>query len=417
VQAEVKTTPYSYLSHLQCSGCSASFDADVLHGLCACGSPLLARYDLDAVQTATSPTDIRARRPDLWRYHELLPVRKAESVVTFGESMTPLIPLARVGESVGLRNLSMKDESALPTATFKARGAATGVSRARELGVHKIAMPSNGNAGAAWAAYAARAGIASYVVMPSGAPRVAQRECVAAGAELHLVRGFINDAGTVVAGLAARDGWFDASTLKEPYRVEGKKTIALEIVEQLSWRVPDVILCPAGGGVAIIGIYKGLLELQALGWISRRLPRLVAVQAQGCAPIVRAFELGQHSAENWTGAATIAFGINVPWALGASLVLDAVYATSGCAVSVNDREILAHQALLARLEGCFVCLEGAAAIAALPQLTRSGWLGAADEVVVVNTGAGLTGDDLGSQNKRRRAPPGGDQPLDPVWGE
>ena len=381
--------PYSFLSHLECSACSTRHDADVVQGLCTCDAPLLARYDLESATSAVSTSKIAERSPDLWRYHELLPVRDPGSVVTFGEGMTPLLPLSRLGGSVGIPRLLMKDEGMLPTGTFKARGAASGISRAKEMGVTAIAMPTNGNAGAAWSAYAARAGMRACIVMPEEAPDITKSECVATGADLYLVKGLINDAGVIVADAVAHEGWFDASTLKEPYRIEGKKTMGFEIVEQLGWRVPDVIVYPTGGGVGLIGIYKALLELQALGWISERLPRLVAVQATGCAPIVRAFELGDRVAEPWQGASTVAFGINVPRALGAPLVLDALYATGGIAVAVDDEELLSDQQLLARLEGCFICPEGAAAVSAIRRLRGAGWLSANDEVVVLNTGAGL----------------------------
>jgi threonine synthase len=381
--------PYSYLSRLECSSCSTLHDADVLQGLCHCGSPLLARYDLESVTSTVSTFEIAQRPPDLWRYHELLPVRDPGSVVTFGEGMTPLLPLPRLGRSIGVPGLLMKDEGMLPTGSFKARGAAAGISRARELGVKTIAMPTNGNAGAAWSAYATRAGMRACIVMPEAAPDITKSECVATGADLYLVAGLINDAGAIVADAVAQRGWFDASTLKEPYRIEGKKTMGFEIVEQLGWRAPDVIVYPTGGGVGIIGIYKALRELQALGWLSGQLPRLVAVQASGCAPIVRAFEHGERVAEAWQGASTIAFGINVPKALGAPLVLEALYETGGCAVAVDDDELLADQQLLAHLEGCFICPEGAAAVSAIRRLRSSEWLSADDQVVVLNTGAGL----------------------------
>ena len=314
--------PYSALSHLDCPRCGAWHDADRVQGTCSCGSPLLARYDLERVQA--SPRDIAGRAPDLWRYHELLPVRDASQVVSLGEGMTPLLALRRLGRALGVPNLLMKDEGLIPTGTFKARGAAVGVSRAAELGVCSIAMPTNGNAGAAWSAYAARAGMRSLVVMPAAAPAITRAECAAAGAELYLVDGLIGDAGRLVAAaVEQRPGYQDVSTLREPYRIEGKKTMGLEIAEQLGWRLPGVIVYPTGGGVGIIGIYKALRELLELGWVSGDLPRLVAVQSAGCAPIVRAFQAGAAASEPWPDAKTVAFGITVPKALGDFLILQA----------------------------------------------------------------------------------------------
>lgn len=384
-----RTLKYSYLSHLECSRCGTVYDAHQAQGTCTCGAPLLARYDLQALVGAWRPADVAPRPPDLWRYHEILPVGSPERVVTLGEGMTPLLGLPRFGSTLGLSQLLMKDEGLLPTGTFKARGAAVGVSRAAELGVSRVAMPTNGNAGAAWATYAARAGIEALIVMPVDAPSITRAECVAAGARLYMVDGLISDAGAIVAGALREQGYTDASTLKEPYRLEGKKTMGLELFEQLGWRVPDVIFYPTGGGVGLIGIYKALRECQELGWLDQKLPRLVAVQASGCAPIVKAWEAGSASSEPWVGANTVAFGITVPKALGDFLVLDALYKTNGCAVAVEDTDILASQASLARAEGVFICPEGAACFAAADHLRRSGWLSDHDEVVVYNTGAGL----------------------------
>ncbi len=383
--------PYSYLTHLECPRCSRQHDADVLQNLCGCGSPLLARYDLAAVKSKLAPAGLTGRPACLWRYHELLPVRDEQHVVSLGEGMTPLVPLPRLGESMGLPGLLMKDEGLIPTGTFKARGAAVGVSRAAELGVRKIAMPTNGNAGAAWATYAARAGLGSLIVMPQDAPSITRAECAVAGAELFLVRGLIGDAGQMVGQAVAAAGgrYFEASTLKEPYRLEGKKTMGLELAEQLGWRCPDVILYPTGGGVGLIGIHKALKELQELGWIGAELPRLVAVQASGCAPIVRAFNEGRRSAEAWPNPHTVAFGITVAKALGDFLILDALYDTRGTAIAVDDADLLAEQSQCARTEGVFMCPEGAATLAAARQLRRNGWLRESEQVVVLNTGTGL----------------------------
>jgi threonine synthase len=386
---------FSALDHLECPRCRATHDAMVRHGLCpGCESPLLARYALSAIRA--TPAQVAARAPDLWRYHELLPVSAPEHVVTLGEGMTPLLAVPRLGVELGIERLLVKDDGLLPTGSFKARGAAVGVARARELGATALAMPTNGNAGAAWASYAARAGLQMAVVMPVDAPTITRAEVVATGGELALVDGLISDAGRLV-GAAVRDapsnaagnGWFDVGTLKEPYRIEGKKTMGFEIAEQLGWRMPDVIIYPTGGGVGLIGIHKALTELVELGWLSGRLPRLVAVQSTGCAPIVRAFEDGARESQIWENARTVAFGITVPKALGDFLVLDALYATGGTAVAVDDADLLADVLLVGRLEGMFLCPEGAATVTAARVLRAAGWIASDDEVVLLNTGAGV----------------------------
>lgn len=376
----------SALSHLECARCGTRYDADSPRNLCTDGSPLLVRYALDDLRVSTS--DIAVRPPDLWRYRELLPVRDKKNVVTLGEGMTPIVPLPTYGARIGVPGLLCKDEGVLPTGSFKARGAAVGVSRAHELGIERIAMPTNGNAGAAWATYAARAGMASLVVMPVEAPPVTRLECAMTGARLYIVDGLIADAGRLAAQAVA-DGWFDTSTLREPYRIEGKKTMGLEIVEQLGWRAPDVIVYPTGGGVGLIGIRKALDELRALGWLTGRPPRLVAVQASGCAPIVRAYDDGARTAQPWEHAHTVAFGINVASALGDFLILNAVRDTGGIAVAVDDEDILAAQASCAASEGLLMCPEGAATLTAVERLRASGWLDGGEEVVVLNTGSGL----------------------------
>jgi threonine synthase len=376
----------SALSHLECGRCGRWHDADKPQNLCECGTPLLARYDLDAITVSTE--DIAARPADLWRYRELLPVRDSGNVVTLGEGMTPILPLRSYGARIGVPNLLVKDEGLLPTGSFKARGAAVGVSRARELGIERITMPSNGNAGAAWATYAARAGMSSLVVLPADAPPITRMETALAGGRLFIVDGLIGDAGRLAAQAVA-DGWFTTATLKEPYRIEGKKTMGMEIVEQLGWRMPDVIVYPTGGGVGLIGIRKALDELVALGWLTGRLPRLVAVQSRGCAPIVRAFEEGAETATPWENAETVAFGINVASALGDFLILSAIRDTDGTAIAVDDEDILAEQAACAATEGVLMCPEGAATLAAVGQLRESGWLTGAEEVVVLNTGTNL----------------------------
>ncbi|HEV2781727.1 MAG TPA: threonine synthase [Actinophytocola sp.] len=385
---------YSALDLLRCPACGAEHDADRVTNLCGCGSPLLAAYRLDRITVARE--EIAGRPPTLWRYHELLPVRAPENVLSLGEGMTPLVALPRLGAEYGVPRLLMKDEGLIPTGTFKARGAAVGASRARELGVTGIAMPTNGNAGAAWATYAARGGMRSLIAMPTGAPLITRRECAIAGAELHIVDGHIGQCGQLIAReLERRPGFQDVSTLKEPYRLEGKKTMGLELAEQLGWRAPDVILYPTGGGVGLIGIHKAMLELRDLGWLNGTPPRLVAVQSTGCAPVVRAFEQRATHAEPWPDPHTVAFGLTVPKPLGDRLILDALYATNGTAIAVPDEEILAEQSRCARLEGAFLCPEGAATLAAVRHLRTTGWLSEDDEVVVLNTGAGIKYPEVG----------------------
>jgi threonine synthase len=382
---------YSTLSHLVCSRTGTRYDADRIQGVSEAGAPLLVEYDLELAARTMTREAIARRPPNLWRYHEMLPVRDRAGVVTLGEGMSPLLPLPRYGARVGVPKLLMKDEGLTPTGSFKARGAAVGVSRAAELGVTGVAMPTNGNAGSAWAAYAARAGLSCLIGMPLGAPAICRTEVVAVGAELILVDGLIGDAGRLIAAeVARRPGVQEVSTLREPYRIEGKKTMGYEIAEQLGWRVPDVILYPAGGGVGLIGIYRALGEMRALGLIEGdRMPRLVAVQAEGCAPIVEAFHAGADESRPFPDAKTVAFGITVPKALGDFLVLEAVRATAGTAVAVSDEELLAEQRRLAADEGTFICPEGAACFAALTRLRSSGFLNGTEEVVVLNTGAGL----------------------------
>jgi threonine synthase len=380
-----------YLTHLECPRCGTTYDAHQPQNLCTCGSPLLARYDLTAVAGAVTPDEIARRPADLWRYRELLPVTDAGHIVTLGEGWTPLLAAPRYGEHIGLPLLLIKDEGLVPTGSFKARGAAVGVSRARELGIRQVAMPTNGNAGAAWATYAARGGLHATIAMPLGAPTITRRECIAAGAELHLIDGLISDAGRHVAGLIAASGGklFDASTLKEPYRLEGKKTMGYEIVEQLGWQVPDVILYPTGGGVGLIGIHKALHEMRTLGWIGDRFPRLVAVQSTGCAPVVRAFAAGERRAEPWLDAHTVAFGINVPSPLGDELMLDALRDTAGTALAVSDADLLADLREFGSREGLLLCPEAAACLTAARRLRAGGWIRSDERVVVLNTGAGL----------------------------
>jgi threonine synthase len=347
------------------------------------------RYDLKKVKRTFRKKALVSRRENLWRYRELLPVNKEENIVSLGEGITPLIHLKHSGPKLGVNHLYLKDEGLIPTGTFKARGAAVGVSRAKELGIKVLAMPTNGNAGGSWAAYCAKAGIKAIIVMPQDAPMINRKEVAITGAELYLVNGLISDAGKIVGRAIAEYGWYDASTLKEPYRIEGKKTMGLEIAEQLGWEVPDVIIYPTGGGVGIIGIYKGLKELQEIGWIGEKMPRLVSVQSTGCAPVVKAWEEKKSESTFWDNSSTIAFGLNVPKALGDFLILQAIYETDGCAVAVGDDEILRAQQMLAREEGLFCCPEGAATLSAAIQLIKSNWIKPNEKVVLLNTGTGL----------------------------
>ena len=386
----------SFLTHLECGRCGQSYEADRIQNLCTCGGPLLARYDLRAAAARLRPADLVGRPATMWRYKELLPVRDEANIVSLGEGMTPLLPLPRLGELLGLPHLLLKDEGVNPTGTFKARGAAAGISRAKELGIRAVAMPTNGNAGGAWAAYGARAGIAVTLVMPVDAPAMSVLEATAVGADAYMVKGQITDAGAIVARSAKGHGWFEASTLKEPYRIEGKKAMGYEIAEQLGWALPDVILYPTGGGVGIIGIYKALLEMREMGWLPEqvKLPRLVAVQAEGCQPIVKAFQEGKAVSEKWEGAETVAQGIRVPTALGDFLVLEAVRATNGTCLAVPDADTLWGLEQISRLEGAFICPEGAALVGAARHLKQTGWLQGNERVLLLNTGAGIKYPDI-----------------------
>jgi threonine synthase len=381
---------YSYLTHLECARCGRRHEADRYVGLCEeCTSPLVARYDLESLRAEVSREELAGRCWELWRYHELLPVTAPEAEQKLGEVVTPMLRMRRYADQLGLQELWVKDESATPTSTFKARGAAVGVSRAAELGVRRIAMPTNGNAGAAWASYAARAGLSALIVMPADAPMITRAECLSAGAELHLVDGVISDAGAMVAQAVADGDWVDVATLKEPYRIEGKKTMGLEIVEQLGWTLPDVVVYPTGGGVGLIGIHKAIAELLELGWVQGEMPRFVAVQSDGCAPIVRAFERQEATSTFFADSRTVAFGINVPKPLGDFMVLDTLYSTKGTAVAVSDDALLSELRVLGASEGLFVCPEGAAAMVAVRQLVSDGWIASHERVVVLNTGAGI----------------------------
>ncbi len=382
------TAPHSAFTHLRCSRCRTVYPGEELQNLCACGSPLLAHYDLAMAAVTFKPGNLAGRRDDLWRYTEVLP-GKPEEIVTLGEGGTPLVRLQRLAEEDRCPQLYLKDDAFNPTGSFKARGLAVAVSRAKALGARKLALPTAGNAGGALAAYAARAGLEAYVLMPKDAPQANQLECRAHGATLILVDGLISDCARLLAERKQREGWFDLSTLKEPYRIEGTKTLGYELFEQLGGRLPGAILYPTGGGVGLIGMWKAFEEMETLGWIGIERPKMIVVQASGCAPIVKAFDAKQDVSEAWPDARTLAAGLRVPKALGDFIVLDAVYRSHGAAVAVSDVEILAALRRLARTEGILACPEGAATLAALPHLFERGTLGREDSIVLFNTGSGL----------------------------
>ena len=381
----------SFATHLECSRGGEDFQIDTLQQTCVIdGGPLLVRYDLERVHEAMRREDLARRPATLWRYRELLPIEDPTHAVTLGEPNTPLLDTRRIGAEIDIPGLRVKDEGLLPTGSFKARGAAVGVTRALELGVSTLALPTAGNAGAAWAAYGARAGIRVVVVMPDTTPQTIVRETASYGADVYLVPGSIADAGAVVKRSCAEYGWYDASTLKEPYRIEGKKTMGFELAEQMEWTLPDVIVYPTGGGVGLIGMWKAFAELREIGWIARDdVPRFVAAQATGCAPIVRAFEEHASESQPWPDPQTFAAGIRVPKALGDFLVLRALRESNGIALAVTDDETRDMMRLVGAMEGMLVCPEGAAAIAAAAKLRRDGWIHDNESVVVFNTGSGL----------------------------
>lgn len=383
--------PYSYLTHLECSSCHKPWDASHLHNTCPdCQAPLLARYDLASIREQVRRESFAVRQRGMNRWHELLPVIDPQNVITLGEGDTPLLKLPRLGAELGMSQLLVKDESLNPTGTFKARGQAAAISKALELGVQRVIIPTAGNAGGAMAAYASRAGMQARVYMPVDTPRSNQEECRAVGAEVVLVDGLISDAARAVGEVVRGGGWFDVSTFKEPYRLEGKKIMGYELAEALSWSLPDVIIYPAGGGMGLVAIWKAIAEMEELGWLNgTKKPRMVAVQAAGCAPVVRAFEAGEITNQFWDNAHTIASGLRVPKSYGDRLMMETLYQSDGSAVAVSDAEIQAAQARLGRSEGIFTAPEGAATVAALPVLMRRGWLKPDEQVVLLNTGTGL----------------------------
>jgi len=379
----------NFVTHLECAMTGERHEANQVHGLSRAGKPLLVRYDLAGVREALSKEMLTQRAPDLWRYRELLPVRDPENVVSLGECITPLVRMPKLEAKLGGGEILVKDEGRLPTGSFKARGLVLAVSMAKALGIKHMAMPTNGNAGAALAAYASHAGIKTTIFCPEDTPEVNVSEIALQGANVYRVNGLIDDCGKIVGDGKARVGWFDTSTLKEPYRIEGKKTMGLELAEQLGWDVPDVIFYPTGGGTGLIGMWKAFAELETIGFIGKKRPRMVAVQAAGCAPMVRAFEKGEEHAPRWENAHTIASGIRVPQAIGDFLILRAVRESGGFAIAVEDAAIESALSEMAREEGFLLCPEGAATYAAYKQSLADGRVKRSDRVVLFNCASGL----------------------------
>jgi threonine synthase len=379
-----------HVTKLECSFCHREYKARLLHNVCTeCGKPLLARYDLKRIAKFMTKQALFGRSSDIWRYWELLPVRREDNIVSLGEGWTPLLRVKRLGASLGMEELYVKDESLNPTQSFKARGMAVAVSMAKELGATKLAAPSAGNAAGALAAYSARAGLEAFLFMPRDTPRANVIECEVTGAHVTLIDGLITDCGAEISRRKEAEGWFDVSTLKEPYRVEGKKTLGYELAEQFGWTLPDVIFYPTGGGTGLVGMWKAFDEMQQLGWIGDKRPRMISVQAAGCAPIVRAFEAGERFAAEFENAATIASGLRVPKAIGDFLILDALRESGGKAVAVTDEALMEGAREMARSEGIFAAPEGGACLAALRKLIESGDVKQEEKTVLFNTGAGV----------------------------
>ena len=378
----------SFLSHLECGYCKKQLDPDIIWNLCPdCQKPLLARYDLKKVSELVDKDSLRKRAPDLWRYHELLPVEDPRFRLSLGEGFTPLIRAKRLGGIVKFPNIFIKDEGLNPTGSFKARGLCVAVSRAAELGIRETAIPSAGNAAGALCAYASLAGIIARVYMPRDVPRPFVAECRALGGIVTLIDGLITDCARAAREGIEKFNWFDLSTLKEPYRLEGKKTMGYELAEQLNWKLPDVIIYPTGGGTGLVGMWKAFDEMEALGWIDSRRPRMVSVQSRGCAPMVRAFEEGKEFASHWENARTIADGLRVPAAVGDFLILRALRESNGIAIAVSDAEIMEEATTMGHTQGIFACPEGGATLAAFKRLRERGWIRNDETVVLFNTGS------------------------------
>lgn len=385
---------FSAISHLSCSKCDFTYPCDQLRNICECGSPLVVEYNLNRVRASTNPKKIAARPATMWRYHELLPVKKEESIVSLGEGFTPLLELKHLGQEIGLEHLHIKYEGANVGGTFKARGASCGLSKAVELGAKKIAIATNGNAGEAWAMYASRGATPITVIMPIDAQEMTKTICHAVGADTYLIKGMISDAGKYIEQNKAQQEWFDVSTLKEPYRLEGKKTITIEVIEQLGWTFPDVMIFPTGGGISIAAAYKAFVELQELGWVKGKIPRLIAVQAQGCAPLEHAFLQKSPTTDFFQGAHTRANGLRVPKPFCDFMVLEAIYKTGGLALSVTDDEMVEGVQEIGTKEGLFLCPEAGACIAALRKLKDRGLIDSSERVVMLGSGSGLKYKDI-----------------------
>lgn len=379
------------VTHLECANCHKNYEAGTPQNLCVeCSKPLLVRYDLEKAALSLKKESLLGREASLWRYREVLPVERDENIVSLGEGWTPLLKAERLAETLSLRlNLFIKDESTNPTQSFKARGMSAAVSMAKELGVKKTAAPSAGNAAGALAAYAARAGMEAHLFMPKDTPRANVIECEQTGANVTLIDGLITDCGKIVAERKEAEGWYDVSTLKEPYRVEGKKTMGYELAEQFNWHLPDVILYPTGGGTGLIGMWKAFDEMEKMGWIDSRRPRMISVQALGCAPIVKAFHDGERFAAEFPNAATVASGLRVPKAIGDFLIIDALQQSGGTAIAVTDEELLAAVKEIGSAEGIFCAPEGAACLPALRKLIEQDSVKEGETVVIFNTGAGV----------------------------
>jgi threonine synthase len=381
----------SFIKRLECTRCSQVFDPGELQTYCPkCLAPLAAMYDLDTARQQLDRDEISRRRAGMWRWWELLPVRDPEQVITLGEGDTPLLQLRNLGKITGFGQLFVKDESLNPTGTFKARGLSAAVSKAKELGVRKLIIPTAGNAGGALAAYAARGGFEACIYMPEDTPTANLIECQIMGAEVVLVQGLINDAARLAGEKSRREGWFDVSTFKEPYRLEGKKVMGYELAEAFGWQLPDVIIYPTGGGTGLVGMWKAFRELESLDWLEgQKKPRMVSVQASGCAPVVKAFQAGAEACETWTGAETIASGLRVPKSFADREILQCLRQSNGVAVAVSDERITEAQRLLAQREGIFAAPEGAAAMAAFLRLAEQGWILKEERIIIFNTGSGL----------------------------
>jgi threonine synthase len=383
------------LTFLQCSKCGGQFSKKEIHNLSPCCSlPLFPRYDVEKGKVYFKKDSLINRPPTMWRYKEMMPVNYEENITTLGEGFTPLEPAGSLGKMLGLKNLFLKNESINPTGSFKDRGMSAAISKAREFGLNKISIPTAGNAGGATAAYTAKAGQEAFIFMPDDTPKAFQVECEQYGAHVEMINGLISDCGKIIAERKDQEGWFDISTLKEPYRVEGKKTMGYELAEQLNWELPDVIIYPTGGGTGIVGMWKAFDEMEKLGWIGSHRPKMISVQSEGCAPIIRAFEQGKDTADFFENPETSALGLRVPAAIGDFLILKAIRESNGYALTVSDKELMDNVKMIGKHEGIFSAPEGGATVATLPKLLDLGVINSKDRIVLFITGSGLKYVDL-----------------------